>query len=276
MQPFALGNLISGGNNTGIYIYNTGGNVVQGNYIGLNAAGASALGNNNNGIMINGGGGNLVGGPGNARNFISGNGISGVFLNGASAGLNVISNNFIGTDNSGEMAVSNVNDGITVSGAPSNTISGNVISGNGTNGVYLAGAGAVGNTLAGNFIGTDAAGMLALGNHSDGVAISAGSGNLVGAGNVISGNFASGLFHGRRRQRESCPGQCHRAFRRRHQRAAQWFQRHFHQRRFVKHRRRRGLHRAQSDFRQHQQWHRDFAWSRMSRTRLLEIISARM
>ena len=194
MQPFALGNLISGGNDTGIYIYGTSGNVVQGNYIGLNAAGASALGNNNNGIMINGGGGNLVGGPGNARNFISGNGVSGIFLNGGGAARNVISNNYIGTDNSGELAVSNANDGITVSGAPSNTISGNVISGNGTNGVYLAGAGAAGNTLTGNFIGTDVAGTLALGNHSTGVAISSGSGNRVGFWNVISGNFANGLF----------------------------------------------------------------------------------
>jgi parallel beta-helix repeat protein len=193
-QPFALGNLISGGNDTGIYIYGAGGNVVQGNYIGLGANGASALGNNNNGIMINGGDGNLVGGPGNARNFISGNGGSGIFLNGGGASQNVISNNFIGTDNFGELALSNVNDGIIVNGAPSNTISGNVISGNGTNGVYLAGAGAAGNVLAGNFIGTDVAGTLLLGNHSSGVAISAGSGNLIGAGNVISGNLANGLF----------------------------------------------------------------------------------
>jgi len=79
------GNVISGGNDTGIYIYNTSSNVVQGNYIGISATGASALGNNNNGVMIDGGSGNLIGGPGNARNFISGNGTSGVFLNGAAA-----------------------------------------------------------------------------------------------------------------------------------------------------------------------------------------------
>jgi titin len=190
-QPFSLGNLISGGNDTGIYIYGASGNVVQGNYIGLNAAGASALGNINSGIEIYGGSGNLVGGPGNARNFISGNGVSGVYLYGGGAGQNVISNNFIGTDNSGELAVSNADDGITVSGAPSNTISGNVISGNGANGVYLVGAS--GNTLAGNFIGTDVAGTLALGNHNRGVAFLAGSGNLVGPGNVISANVADGI-----------------------------------------------------------------------------------
>ena len=188
------GNLISGGNDTGIYIYNTTSNVVQGNDIGINSTGAGALGNNNNGIMIDGSGGNLIGGPGNARNVISGNGVSGVFLNGPAAVQNVIQGNYIGTDISGELVVSNADDGITVSGAPSNTISGNVISGNGTNGVFLAGLGTDGNVVAGNFIGTDAAGMLALGNHNAGVTISAASANLIGGSNVISGNLRDGIF----------------------------------------------------------------------------------
>ena len=187
-------NVISGGNDTGIYIFNMSSNVVQGNYIGISATGASALGNNNNGVLINGGSGNLIGGPGGARNFISGNGTSGVFLNGAAAGQNVIQNNFIGTDSSGGLAVGNANDGITVNGAPSNAIIGNVISGNGTNGVFLNGGGASGCIVAGNLIGTDAAGILALGNHNAGVIISAASGNLIGGSNVISGNIADGIF----------------------------------------------------------------------------------
>jgi titin len=186
-------NVISGGNDTGIYIFNTSSNMVQGNYIGISATGAGALGNNNNGVMINGGSGNLVGGPGGARNFISGNGASGVFLNGAGAGQNVISNNFIGTDYSGEIVVGNANGGITVDSAPSNAIIGNVISGNVNNGVFLTDAGASGNIVAGNFIGTDASGMLALGNSNAGVTITT-SGNLVGGGNVISGNLADGIF----------------------------------------------------------------------------------
>jgi parallel beta-helix repeat protein len=188
------GNVISGGNDTGIYIYNTSGNVVQGNYIGISANGASALGNNVNGITIDGSSGNLIGGPSGARNFISGNGVSGVFLNGAGAAQNVIQGNYIGTDISGGLVAGNANDGITMSGAPSNTISGNLISGNGTNGVFLAGAGASGNVLAANFIGTDAAGKVALGNYNAGVTISAGNANLIGASNVISGNLANGIF----------------------------------------------------------------------------------
>ena len=188
-------NVISGGNDTGIYIFNASSNIVQGNYIGLDATGANALGNHNNGIIINGGGENLIGGAAvGAMNFISGNGVSGVFINGASALRNEIQGNFIGTDISGESPVGNVNDGITLSGAPSNNIAGNVISGNGTNGVFLSGSGAIGNILAGNFIGTDAGGTLARGNHNAGVTISAGSANLIGASNVISGNLRDGVF----------------------------------------------------------------------------------
>ena len=188
------GNVISGGNDTGIYIYNTSSNVVQGNYIGVSTTGTNALGNNSNGIMINGSSRNLIGGstPGTI-NLISGNGMSGVFLNGAAAVQNVIQGNQIGTDKSGALALRNANDGITVSGAPSNTISGNVISGNGTNGVFLAGPDADGNTVAGNFIGTDAGGKLALGNHNVGVAITA-AGNVIGASNVISGNLRDGIL----------------------------------------------------------------------------------
>ena len=188
------GNVISGGNDTGIFIYNTSSNVVQGNYLGISANGTSALGNNVNGITIDGSSGNLIGGPSGTRNFISGNGVSGVFLNGAATVQNVVQGNYIGTDISGGLVAGNANDGIIVSGAPSNTISGNVISGNGTNGVFLAGTGAVGNIVAGNFIGTDVTGKVALGNHSAGVIISAGSANLIGASNVISGNLADGIF----------------------------------------------------------------------------------
>jgi titin len=190
-KGFSL-NVISGNNDNGIYI-SAGANVVQGNYIGVNAAGTGALGNRYSGILINGGRGNLLGGPGGARNFISGNGGSGIFLNNAAASQNVISNNCIGTDVSGGLVISNTADGITVSGALSNSILGNVISGNGTNGVFLSGAGAAGNVVAGNFIGTDAAGKLAMGNNNAGVTVT-GVGNLIGPGNVISGNLHDGII----------------------------------------------------------------------------------
>jgi hypothetical protein len=64
--------------------------------------------------------------------------------------------------------------------------------------VQVAGAGATGNLVRGNYIGTDASGALDLGNTGDGVFISGAPGNTVGgtvagARNVISGNDQEGV-----------------------------------------------------------------------------------
>lgn len=58
------GNVISGGNYVGLYLQNASNNIVQGNLIGVNAAGAAALANLNNGILLYGNcSSNLIGGP---------------------------------------------------------------------------------------------------------------------------------------------------------------------------------------------------------------------
>ena len=80
----------------------------------------------------------------------------------------------------------------TIGGSAPGT--GNVISGNEV-GIYLSGTGV---SVQGNFIGTDASGMLDLGNAFDGIFVDNGSGNTIGgtaagAGNVISGNGNSGV-----------------------------------------------------------------------------------
>jgi len=195
------GNLISGNNDTGLYLLNANNNLVQGNLIGVNAAGTAALGNQSDGIIIYGSSsGNVIGGSATAaRNVISGNGASGIYLTGTAATGNVIQGNRIGTDSSGSNAVSNLaGDGITISSAPGNTISSNLISGNGLAGVSISGASATGNWLLGNFLGPDVNGRVALTNHNSGVAVSGGGGNQiggtnVGAGNVISGNVLDGI-----------------------------------------------------------------------------------
>ena len=112
----------------------------------------------------------------------------------------------IGVDASGEDAVPNGYEGVFISEASDNTVGGttagahNVISGNGTAtnarypGVELIGAGTSGNLIEGDFIGTDARGVVAIANASSGVAIEDGAddntvgGTTSGAGNVISGN----------------------------------------------------------------------------------------
>jgi hypothetical protein len=103
---------------------------------------------------------------------------------------NWIAGNDIGTDATGTIALGNNGVGVAiVAGARSNIIGtdgdgvgdaaeGNLISGNGSNGVEIDDAGTSGNLVAGNLIGTDASGTRALAN-SNGVVIYA-DGNRVG------------------------------------------------------------------------------------------------
>ncbi len=117
---------------------------------------------------------------------------------------NTIVGNYIGTDVTGTVDLGNGDDGIDISGA-NNTIGGttsadrNIISGNANDGIEIDGAGATGNTIRGNYIGTDVTGALDLGNTDDGVQIFDGaSSNTIGgtsaaARNVISGNDGRGF-----------------------------------------------------------------------------------
>jgi hypothetical protein len=123
---------------------------------------------------------------------------------------NTIEGDFIGTDPSGTAARANGNGGgIAVTTGNANTIGGttpdarNLVSGNIGVGVNLQ---TDGNTVSGNFIGTDVTGSVALGNSDRGVLVFGGSSDTVGgatpdARNVISGNgdrgvqFISGSDH---------------------------------------------------------------------------------
>ena len=196
-----ISNVISAGNfanGAGIYIASTSNNIVQGNLIGVNAAGTGAFNSVNNGVILLNSSSNLIGGPlPAARNLVSGNGQSGIYVSGSAATGNVIQGNYIGTDITGSHAIKNVSgDGISLLSAPGNIICSNLISGNGLAGVSIQTAS--GNQVFGNFIGTDVTGTLALTNHNSGVSISGGGGNQIGgtntgAGNVISGNALDGI-----------------------------------------------------------------------------------
>jgi len=194
------GNLISGNDVSGVLISGANGNVVQGNDIGTDAGGSSALGNEF-GVDINAAAsGNVVGGTAaGTRNVISGNAF-GVDL---ASGGNVVEGNFIGTDATGTKAVANEFFGVVITNGSGNTIGGsstaarNVISGNGFDGVAIR---APGNVVAGNFIGTDASGGSALANQRNGVDLAPGAtgevvgGTTAGARNVISGNTTNGVL----------------------------------------------------------------------------------
>jgi hypothetical protein len=198
------GNLISGNGGPGLWPAvqitdpGTTGDLVQGNKIGTDAAGAKAIGNTGDGVDISGASGNTVGGTdAGAGNLISGNGFDGLVLDNSATG-NLVERNFVGTNATGTAALANSVDGVFI-GSANNTLggttagAGNLISGNARLGVYVLGAGATGDLIQGNKVGTDVTGRLALGNGNDGVLLQNGPSGDTITGNLISGNAVDGL-----------------------------------------------------------------------------------
>lgn len=196
-------NVIAGNESNGVAIQTDGatGNLVQGNLIGLDVNGTSALGNGNNGVTIRRSM-NTV-----RDNVISGNAFHGVQLLDPFSTGNEVFGNLIGTNEAGTAAVPNGVNGVSInSGAFDNVIgavgNGNVISGNGNpngNGVRIDAADSTGNWIVGNFIGTRPDGSTALGNANRGIYLTNGaSDNTIGGagageGNVIAFNGNDGV-----------------------------------------------------------------------------------
>lgn len=182
---------------------------IAGNFIGVDTTGRTAAANLENGITLSEVTQATIGGTTPAeRNIISGNGTlaptSGIWID--KGGNNVVQGNYIGTDSTGTKKLGNGGPGILIYNSSDNQIGvghmGNVISGNATDGVHIAGENSVDNILQSNFIGTDATGAVALSNTGDGVQISGASGTKVGIGdpdpskakgNLISGNGNFGV-----------------------------------------------------------------------------------
>jgi len=181
-------------------------NDVFGNYIGLDVSGTSALPNDGNGIYIyadveqpptigNEIGGTLAG----QGNVISGNTSAGIRLIGANENFN--KNNIIGLNAAATAAVPNER-GIYVAKGIANEIgayetgSGNIISGNQNDGIYLVNTTVIGTTIRRNFIGTNLSGS-SLPNGDDGVSIHYASETIIGGGtdfpNVIANNGGDGV-----------------------------------------------------------------------------------
>ena len=184
------------------------GNVVEGNYLGLDADLVFYLGNGFNGVLINlGAQNNSVGGDTPAsRNVIAKNGLSGVEIHGSGASGNVISGNYIGAHPDGAGASENFMHGVRIyGGAHDNIIGGdsagerNLLSGNTLDGVRIEGPGSDNNLVMGNYIGVDVSGIGTVENGENGVRIINGAkNNTIGGdtsakGNVISANMAAGV-----------------------------------------------------------------------------------
>jgi hypothetical protein len=186
----------------------TNGNTVKGNYIGTDPSGTVGIPNQDGVFIWLHAQNNTIGGSGPGEgNVISGNDGHGVEIVLTATGTgtgNLVKGNYIGTDASGTVAVPNLYGVGIRDGAQNNTIGGsgpgerNVISGNDSHGVEIAGWPAENNTVKGNFIGTDSSGTVAVANHI-GVSIHQARDNTVGGsgpgeGNVISGNDEEGVL----------------------------------------------------------------------------------
>lgn len=210
-------NIIAGSfadSSAGIVVVDSSNVTIKNNYIGLDKNGTSVLGNSQMGIDIFGAfstNTNIkIGGSTAAeRNVISGHTIGGiVFL--YSAHNCTVQGNYLGTDATGEVALSGLEGkGVLMFGnggsssVSDNTIENNVISGWDT-GIMMGfsqwNVGVNHNNVQGNFIGTDASGLNPLPNR-DGIIVNDNdnviglnpSAPLANQGNVLSGNLNTGL-----------------------------------------------------------------------------------
>jgi len=205
---------LSGGNSTvrglvinrshlaaGISLPGNSGYVIAGNFIGTNPAGTAAgPGNDNTGIDINATNTTIGGLTPADRNLISSNVTNGISCCATGVANTIIQNNLIGTNASGTSALGNFAQGIAMGGGTGNTIGStdpagrNVIAASGQYGITI---GSSGNTVQGNYVGTDVTGTIAIPNAVTGINLVGGNntvgGIAVGAGNLISGNTLTGI-----------------------------------------------------------------------------------
>jgi CSLREA domain-containing protein len=204
-------NVISSNPQSNILLQSNGGagsnNMIEGNFIGLNAAGTAALGSTFYGIRVEDAPSNIIGGnTTGAGNVISGN-TYGILLIPESAGTTdgtQILGNYIGTDATGSAAVANdigifVDSNVPISNT---TISGNLISGNTMDGISFTtntGGVALSNLVQGNLIGTKTDGTTALGNSGNGISVNFSTNVSIGGsgaadGNTIAFNGSNGVL----------------------------------------------------------------------------------
>jgi hypothetical protein len=198
-----LGNVSGDNKLNGIDVAGTASYFTTFNTFGGLLAFKGAAPNGNDGLIVTSTGGHNL-----ARtNVFSGNARNGIELSGDARGVTV-DPNIIGLTTKGNAVLANGNDGVLIDGsAHDNTIGGdtasvipqNTFSGNRGYGLVMMGS-AYDNSVFSTFIGTNVAGLAALGNAKGGVLIS-GHANRNSIGNtgkppvnLISGNTSSGVW----------------------------------------------------------------------------------
>ena len=198
------GNRIASNTGTGVLISgeSADGNVVKGNTIGLDNAGASS-GNTGGGVLVFSGADNtVIGGAAAADgNVVSGNAGAGIRVNGNTTDATTVRHNFVGTDAIGGAARANTGEGIRIDqGATNTNISNNLVGGNLNDGIKLE-TGASGSYVILNLVGVPNSGSTPLPNGASGISILSGAfSNAIGDPvtpflfNIIAGNTGAGIF----------------------------------------------------------------------------------
>jgi CSLREA domain-containing protein len=181
-------NLISGNDSYGINVaFQASTATVQFNFLGVNLAGDAALGNGLDGLATYGGSGHLA-----RANVVSGNGERGVRLAGAQV---TATDNIIGANSAGDAAIPNGLSGLTLDGTGVAGITGNLLSGNGGDGLDIFVSSSV--QVKGNRIGVAQDGATPLPNQGSGVRVANGTLHLIGDddddGNTIAFNGGAGV-----------------------------------------------------------------------------------
>ncbi len=203
-SSFENRNLVSDNSSVGAYLLSSAGNnKIYGNAIGLDETGLTGLGNGSAGIQIDGFNNQVGSDKTGTSNLISDNGGVGIFLR-DTGGNNEIAGNLIGLDKNGNATsnVGNTSQGVNVA-SDNNIIGGetsehgNVISDNGSHGVYIVAAD--GNTVSANIIGAESSGNGDAGNTGAGIRIEQGDDSVIGGdtleeGNRLVNNSGTGMF----------------------------------------------------------------------------------
>ncbi|MBI4547122.1 MAG: hypothetical protein HY707_04025 [Ignavibacteriae bacterium] len=196
---------------TAIYMSTLGENVIETNFIGINAAGDSAMPNQGNGVFIDSSSNNRIGDiTSAARNVISANVKPNIAIAFSGSTGNIVRGNYIGTDRAGSIDLTDSTNGVILGDSASfNVIGGlqsgarNLISGNGGTpptfpydfpGIAIKDAGTSFNVIQANYIGVDWLGAYAMGN-GGGILITKGaSNNLIGSTSPQGTNIISGQY----------------------------------------------------------------------------------
>jgi hypothetical protein len=180
-------------------------NIVQGNYIGVSAAGTAGLATGTGILIQQNSSSNIIGGTvTGSGNIIGAFSLAGINL--SSAANNIIQGNLIGTNAAGTSGLGSGTHGVTIGSSTGTQIggtvagAGNLISGASGDGITVNLSS--GTVIQGNLIGTDVTGSVAIPNGNAGVDIinvgGAGNGSMIGgtafgAGNIIAFNGTHGV-----------------------------------------------------------------------------------